>query len=52
MEIAMKRWAEIVVRRKRSSLYVFVAVVLLSSILGFQSFGLLKAGGYDNPNSD
>jgi RND superfamily putative drug exporter len=26
--------------------------VLLSSIFGFQSFGLLKAGGYDNPNSD
>jgi RND superfamily putative drug exporter len=52
MEIAMKRWAEIVVRRKRSSLYGFVAVVLLSSIFGFQSFGLLKAGGYDNPNSD
>lgn len=48
----MKRWAEIVVRRKRSSLYGFVAAVLLSSIFGFQSFGLLKAGGYDNPNSD
>ncbi len=48
----MKRWAEIVVRRKRSSLYGFVAVVLLSSIFGFQSFGLLKAGGYDNPKSD
>jgi RND superfamily putative drug exporter len=52
MEIAMKRWAEIVVRRKRSALYGFVALVLLSSIFGFQSFGLLKAGGYDNPNSD
>ena len=48
----MKRWGEIIVRRKHSSLYVFVAAVLLSSILGFQSFGLLKAGGYDNPNSD
>ena len=48
----MKRWAETVVRRKRSSLYGFVALVLLSSIFGFQSFGLLKAGGYDNPNSD
>ena len=48
----MKRWAEIVVRRKRSALYGFVALVLLSSIFGFQSFGLLKAGGYDNPNSD
>lgn len=48
----MKRWAEIIVRRKRLSLYGFVALVLLSSIFGFQSFGLLKAGGYDNPNSD
>jgi RND superfamily putative drug exporter len=52
METAMKRWAEIVVRRKRSSLYLFIAVVMLSSIFGFQSFGLLKAGGYDNPNGD
>lgn len=48
----MKRWAELVVRHKHSALYSFVAVVLLSSILGFQSFGLLKAGGYDNPNGD
>lgn len=48
----MKRLAQFVVRRKRSSLSVFVAAVLLSSIFGFQSFGLLKAGGYDNPNSD
>ena len=48
----MKRWAEIIVRRKRSSLYGFIGLVLISSIFGFQSFGLLKAGGYDNPNSD
>lgn len=48
----MKRWAELVVRHKHSALYSFVAVMLLSSILGFQSFGLLKAGGYDNPNGD
>lgn len=48
----MKRWAEFVVRHKHSALFGFIAVVLLSSIFGFQSFGLLKAGGYDDPNSD
>ena len=48
----MNRWAELVVRHKKSALYSFIAVILLSSILGFQSFGLLKAGGYDNPNGD
>lgn len=48
----MNRWAELVVRHKKSALFSFIAVILLSSILGFQSFGLLKAGGYDNPNSD
>lgn len=48
----MNRWAQLVVRRKKSALFGFVAVILLSSIFGFQSFGLLKAGGYDNPNGD
>jgi RND superfamily putative drug exporter len=49
---SMNRWAELVVRHKKSALFSFIAVILLSSILGFQSFGLLKAGGYDDPNSD
>ena len=48
----MNRWAELVVRHKKSALFSFIAVILLSSILGFQSFGLLKAGGYEDPNSD
>ena len=48
----MNRWAQLVVRRKKSALFGFIAVILLSSIFGFQSFGLLKAGGYDNPNGD
>ena len=48
----MNRWAELVVRHKKSALYSFISIILLSSIFGFQSFGLLKAGGYDDPNSD
>ena len=48
----MNRWAELVFRHKKSALFSFIAVILLSSILGFQSFGLLKAGGYEDPNSD
>jgi RND superfamily putative drug exporter len=33
-------------------LFGFIGLVLASSILGFQSFGQLKGGGYDNPNGD
>jgi RND superfamily putative drug exporter len=48
----MNRWAEFIVRHKKSALFSFIAVILLSSVLGFQSFDLLKAGGYEDPNSD
>jgi RND superfamily putative drug exporter len=48
----MNRWAELVVRHKKSALFSFIAVILLSSVLGFQSFDKLKAGGYDDPNAD
>ena len=33
-------------------LFGFVGLIALSSIWGFQAFGNLKGGGYDNPNSD
>ncbi|AOY55471.1 MMPL family transporter [Candidatus Rhodoluna planktonica] len=48
----MRRLAQFVVRRSRAVLAAFIGIVALSSILGFQSFGLLKGGGYDDPTSD
>ena len=48
----MKNLAKFVLGHSRLVLFGFVALVLASSILGFQAFGLLKGGGYDNPSSD
>lgn len=47
----MNAWAELVVRHKKSAFFSFVAIILLSTVWGFQSFGNLKAGGYDDPTS-
>ncbi len=47
----MNAWAELVVRHKKSAFFSFVALILLSTFWGFQSFGNLKAGGYDDPTS-
>ena len=47
----MNAWAELVVRHKKSAFFSFVALILLSTVWGFQSFGNLKAGGYDDPTS-
>lgn len=47
----MNAWAELVVRHKKSAFFSFVALILLSTIWGFQSFGNLKAGGYDDETS-
>jgi len=44
--------AKLVVKRSKLVLFGFVALVLLSTVWGFQSFGNLKGGGYDNPGSD
>jgi RND superfamily putative drug exporter len=44
-------WAEVVVRHKKSAFFSFIALILLSTVWGFQSFGNLKAGGYDDPTS-
>jgi len=44
-------WAELVVRHKKSAFFSFIALILLSTVWGFQSFGNLKAGGYDDPTS-
>jgi putative drug exporter of the RND superfamily len=44
-------WAELVVRHKKSAFFSFIALILLSTVWGFQSFGNLKAGGYDDLTS-
>jgi len=48
----MRRIGNLVVRRSKLILFGFVSLVVLSSFWGFQAFGTLKGGGYDNPNSD
>ncbi len=48
----MKRYGTLLVRRRKMALVAFVALIAVSAIWGLQVFGLLKAGGYDNPNSD
>ena len=48
----MRRIGNLVVRRSKLILLGFVSLVVLSSFWGFQAFGALKGGGYDNPNSD
>ena len=48
----MRRIGNLVVRRSKLILFGFVSLVVLSSFWGFQAFGALKGGGYDNPNSD
>ena len=47
----MNAWAQLVVRHKKSAFFTFIAIILLSTVWGFQSFGSLKAGGYDDPTS-
>ena len=48
----MKNLAKFVLGHSKLVLFGFIGLVLASSILGFQAFGLLKGGGYDNPNAD
>lgn len=48
----MRRLAQFVVRRSQTVLVGFIGLVAISAIWGFQSFGLLKGGGYDDPGSN
>ena len=48
----MKRLGKFLIGHSKTSLFGFIALILLSSIWGFQSFPLLKGGGYDDPSSD
>lgn len=47
----MKKYAQFLVKRRKSALTAFITLIALSTIWGFQSFDLLKAGGYDDPGS-
>ncbi len=48
----MYRLGKAIVAHSKLFLFGFVGLIALSSIWGFQAFGNLKGGGYDNPNSD
>jgi RND superfamily putative drug exporter len=48
----MKKLGAFIVRRSKLSLWGFIALILLSTVWGFQAFGGLKAGGYDDPGSE
>jgi len=48
----MKRLGNLAVNHSKLSLWGFIVLILLSTIGGFQAFGNLKAGGYDDPGSD
>jgi RND superfamily putative drug exporter len=48
----MKRLGNLAVNHSKLSLWGFTALILISTIWGFQAFGALKAGGYDDPGSD
>lgn len=48
----MNAVAKFVVAHSKSVLLAFVGLVALSSVWGFQSFGFLKGGGYEDPTSD
>jgi RND superfamily putative drug exporter len=48
----MNRLAKFLVRHSKLALFGFISLIMLSSIWGFQSFGYLKGGGYDDPGSD
>ena len=47
----MNAIARLVTRHSRWVLFGFIALLAISSFWGFQSFGNLKAGGYDNPGA-
>jgi RND superfamily putative drug exporter len=48
----MRPLSNFVIRHSKLSLFGFIALVLLSLIGGFQAFGNLKGGGYNDPGSD
>jgi RND superfamily putative drug exporter len=48
----MQKLGAFIIGRSKLALWGFIALILFSTIWGFQSFAGLKAGGYDDPGSD
>jgi putative drug exporter of the RND superfamily len=48
----MQKLGAFIIGRSKLALWGFIALVLFSTIWGFQAFAGLKAGGYDDPGSD
>ncbi len=48
----MRRLGQLIVNHSKIVLFGFVGLIALSTIWGFQVFGNLQGGGYDNPNSE
>ncbi len=48
----MRRLGQFITNHSKVVLFGFVGLIIASTFWGFQVFGNLKGGGYDNPNSD
>jgi len=48
----MRRLGQFITNHSKFVLFGFVGLIVASTFWGFQVFGNLKGGGYDNPNSD
>ena len=48
----MRRLGQFITNHSKLVLFGFVGLIIASTFWGFQVFGNLKGGGYDNPNSD
>lgn len=48
----MHRLGVFIADRARFALAIFIGLIAISGFFGFQSFGSLSGGGYDNPDGD
>jgi len=48
----MRRLGQFITNHSKLVLFGFIGLIIASTFWGFQVFGNLKGGGYDNPNSD
>ncbi len=48
----MKRFAPLVIKYAKTSLFGFIALAAIATALGLQAFSSLEAGGYENPKSE
>jgi RND superfamily putative drug exporter len=47
----LKRFAPLVIKYAKTSLFGFIALIAIGTAFGLQSFPSLEAGGYENPKS-